>query len=93
MLHGSRISSKIDLLKAFYQIRPRYEEIPKTAILTPFRLYEFTYMTNKKIQSKKCISRSNNSVIKTQAHLFAEEVKVKTHVLIRYLAVKVVNFC
>lgn len=43
-LAGKKIFSKIDLVKAFNQIPVAEEHIPKTAVITPFGLYEFTRM-------------------------------------------------
>ena len=36
--------SKLDLQKAFFQIPIRKEDQPKTAVITPFGLYEYTVM-------------------------------------------------
>lgn len=44
-LHGMKIFSKIDLKSAFFWIPMAEDDIMKTAITTPFGLFEFTRMT------------------------------------------------
>ena len=41
---GCKIFSKLDLRKAYWQFAVNHEDIPKTAVITPFGLFEFLRM-------------------------------------------------
>lgn len=44
ILHGCKVFSKVDLLRAFHQVPMEESDIAKTAICTPFGSYEFLRM-------------------------------------------------
>jgi hypothetical protein len=43
-LHGCKVFSKLNLKKGYYQVTVRVEDMSKTAVITPFGLWEFLRM-------------------------------------------------
>ena len=43
-LHGSRVFTKLDLTKGYYQVPMAPGDVPKTAVITPFGLFEWLRM-------------------------------------------------
>ena len=43
-LHGSKVFTKLDLAKGYYQVPISTADIPKTAVITPFGLFDWLRM-------------------------------------------------
>ncbi|GFY03256.1 hypothetical protein TNCV_1172161 [Trichonephila clavipes] len=64
VLHGKRIFSKIDIFKAFHQIPIAECDIPKTAVKTPWGLYEYTHLCFGLVNAPQTFMRFMHEVLR-----------------------------
>ena len=69
-LAGRRIFSKVDLIWGYHQIPVAEGDVPKTAVITPFGLYEFVAMPFGLKNAAQAFQRLMNQVCRGMEFLF-----------------------
>ena len=69
-LNGSKIFSKVDLVKGFFNIPVATDDIPKTAVATPFGLFEYLFLPFGLKNAPQSFQRFMHQILRDIPHIF-----------------------